>query len=83
MLSVQHLTEPSQNSLNQCNELEKCGFGNRMAHDIVDELFYKNDFATATDISNINATSKTPWDPNEPMKWLSSWLKMPKSLTSM
>ncbi len=36
------------------------GFGNHIAHEIVDELFHTFDHTNTTDISKINDSTKTP-----------------------
>ncbi len=61
VLSSQHLTRPFQ-------QIGNCGFGNYTAHDIVDELFHTYGWATVTDISKIDNTNKTLWDPNKPIE---------------
>ncbi len=51
------------------------GFENCTACDIMDELFHTYACTSATDISKIGDTIKTPWDPNEPIEMLFNQVK--------
>ncbi len=56
-------------------KIRKCGFENKTALEIVDELFHTYDCSTATVISKIDDTFKTPLDPKKPTKMVSKEIK--------
>ncbi len=77
ILSAQHLKKVFQIKLNLYNKLEIVVFETTQSmklcpcncvHEIVDELFHTYDHATATNISKIDDTIKTPWDPTKPIE---------------
>ncbi len=59
------LDKAIQDQFKPVKQIGNFGFGNHIAWVIVDALFYTFGHAAVTDISKIDSTNKTPWDPNK------------------
>ena len=71
LLLTQHLIKQSQ----PLQQIGNYGFGNCIAHEIVDKLFHTYGCRTVTDIAKIDDTIKTTWDPNKPIEILIKQIK--------
>ncbi len=68
MLSAQHLKRAIPDQFKPVPKIWNCSFGNITTHDIEDELFHTYGHTNATDISKIDETIKTLWDPTKPIE---------------